>query len=284
MHIKKLFVSLLVTALSLALFSVASANTGSITVTESCADGYVVTVTLHNNVTLDRTIVVTTTIPGTQGISGHFGPGVILVLTGAANVSGTVTLQIFNGTSLEFTDSVTVNALAGCTKSNTPPNWVVCEQLGKGWGGSTYKVGSYQGTVQDLGNGLGKLSVIFTPESYGKSYELLLNDKLVGTWIVPDASRAGTANWCLKPGMNADPYSVPTNGSSKGVITDRLPDSVLVIATSDPHLVIMVNGIVAYDNPLFIGIEMLPVGWTDAVQIYVDGVLIQSYLPLGRQP
>ena len=80
----------------------AGANTGHVSASQSCSDGWRVTVTLDNNVTSDHDVVVTSTIPNTQGLTGNFdtthnsGTQQIWSANGPAVASGTVTLTIWN--------------------------------------------------------------------------------------------------------------------------------------------------------------------------------------------
>ena len=63
----------LISASALVLFAfaaVATANTGSIVASENC-QSFIVHVYLTNNVSIDRTVIVTTTIPDTTGIAGN---------------------------------------------------------------------------------------------------------------------------------------------------------------------------------------------------------------------
>jgi hypothetical protein len=102
---------------------VASAHSGNVVASETCTS-FTVVVSLDHNVTADRTVDVTTTIPGTTGFTGHHYDtsfGTILTLHGPAPASGTVTLSIFNGSQLEFTASGSVHPSEDCpTPTPTP--------------------------------------------------------------------------------------------------------------------------------------------------------------------
>jgi hypothetical protein len=103
-------------ALIFALAGVAAAHSGSVVASETCST-WSVTVSLANNTTPDRTVVVTTTIPGTVGIAGnHYNTsfGQIWSASGAAPATGTVTLKIYNGSSVEFTTSASIAPAKGC--------------------------------------------------------------------------------------------------------------------------------------------------------------------------
>lgn len=108
-------------ALILALAGAVTAHSGSVVTSETCST-WSVTVSLANNTTADRTVVVTTTIPGTVGIAGnHYNTsfGQIWSASGAAPATGTVTLKIYNGSSVEFTTSGSISPAKGCA-SPTP--------------------------------------------------------------------------------------------------------------------------------------------------------------------
>jgi hypothetical protein len=108
-------------ALILALAGAVTAHSGSVVTSETCST-WSVTVSLANNTTADRTVVVTTTIPGTVGIAGnHYNTsfGQIWSANGAAPATGTVTLKIYNGSSVEFTTSGSIAPAKGCA-SPTP--------------------------------------------------------------------------------------------------------------------------------------------------------------------
>jgi hypothetical protein len=103
-------------ALIFALAGVAAAHSGSVVASETCST-WSVTVSLANNTTSDRTVVVTTTIPGTVGIAGnHYNTsfGQIWSASGAAPATGTVTLKIYNGSSVEFTTSASIAPAKSC--------------------------------------------------------------------------------------------------------------------------------------------------------------------------
>jgi hypothetical protein len=102
------------------------AHSGDISSYNTC-QGWGVRVDLNNNVTSDRTVDVITTIPGTTGIhGGHYntttksGDVVIWDSAGTGEVSGSVTLDIWNGESLEFTASVTLTAGSCETPAPSP--------------------------------------------------------------------------------------------------------------------------------------------------------------------
>ena len=109
-------------ALMLAAFAIpftaalVSAHSGGIVVTQTC-QSWSASVSLSYNVTSDRLVVVTTTIPGTIGIAGnHYNTsyGLIWDASGPATSSGTVTLIIYNGTSVEFTTSASLPTPPSC--------------------------------------------------------------------------------------------------------------------------------------------------------------------------
>lgn len=116
-------------AVALALFAfsaVATAHSGSVSASENC-DSFVVHVYLHNNVTSDRTVNVTTTIPGTTGLTnqhynttGASGDTEILTLTGPAPASGSVTLTIKSGSTTEDTESASVSPASDCAPPPAP--------------------------------------------------------------------------------------------------------------------------------------------------------------------
>jgi hypothetical protein len=100
---------------------IATAHSGDVVASENCST-WSVTVTLAHNVTMDRTVDVETTIPGTSGFVGeHFDSsfGQIWSASGPAPASGTVTLEIFNGSKLEFHTSATIVPSVDCS-SPTP--------------------------------------------------------------------------------------------------------------------------------------------------------------------
>ena len=121
---RKLILAALTSAtLLLGLAGVAAANTGNVVASETCST-WSVTVSLNNNVTSDRTVVVVTTIPGTVGITGnHYNTtfGQIWSASGAAPASGTVTLKIYAGSVLEFTKSATIAPVVGCATPTPTP-------------------------------------------------------------------------------------------------------------------------------------------------------------------
>ncbi len=80
--------------------------------------------TLNHDVTLDRTVYVTSTIPGTPNIVGaHYDTSVgqIWHETGDTPTSGGVTLDIYNGQSLEFTAHATLPTPEECATTTTAP-------------------------------------------------------------------------------------------------------------------------------------------------------------------
>jgi hypothetical protein len=94
----------------------AAAHSGDVTVSQDCST-WSATVTLAHNVTIDRTVVVTTTIPGTNGIAGgHYDSsyGQIWTASGPAIASGTVTLTIWNGQIKEFQTSASLPQPVDC--------------------------------------------------------------------------------------------------------------------------------------------------------------------------
>jgi hypothetical protein len=100
-----------------------SAHSGSVIVSQTCQT-WSAEVDLANNVTSDRTVVVTTTIPGTTGIAGnHYDTsyGQIWDASGPAISSGTVTLTIYNGTNVEFTASGTLPTPSDCPTPTAVP-------------------------------------------------------------------------------------------------------------------------------------------------------------------
>ena len=122
----------LISASALMLFafaSVATANTGSIVASEDC-QSFIVHVYLTNNVSIDRTVIVTTTIPGTTGIAGnHYnttgasGNTEILTLSGPAPAAGEVELKInySNGT-LEYSTKASIKPLENCATPTPTPH------------------------------------------------------------------------------------------------------------------------------------------------------------------
>jgi hypothetical protein len=95
----------------------ASANNGTVTVSQNCRTWHA-SVVLHHNVTHDRTVDVVTTIPGTKGITGgHYNTsfGQVWSASGPAPASGTVTLKIYlPNKHLEFTETKALQAPTGC--------------------------------------------------------------------------------------------------------------------------------------------------------------------------
>ena len=100
-----------------------SANTGSITSSQSCSEG-AVHVFLNNNVSSDRKVTVTSTIPGftttditdkSYTTTGNAGPVEIWSASGPQPFAGTVTLTIkFSNGSVEATYSKTMTAQDPC--------------------------------------------------------------------------------------------------------------------------------------------------------------------------
>lgn len=168
-----------------------------------------------------------------------------------------------------------------------PAKWVECQQLGKGWGNLSYQVGPYyHGTIEDKGNGFGKLSVIFTSESYGATYDLYVNGTYVGQWKVPGADRVGTSNWCMLANPNAAPTSVPIDCGDQHVYDARLLTEVIITTTCDPYLVVMVihadgTNNRAVDDQHFVGMVKVPIAWDDTVAIYINGNLVQVLPPIS---
>jgi hypothetical protein len=114
---RTLLISLIAATLLLAFAGPAYAHGGTITATEDCV-AFHVTVTLHHNVTPDRSVQIVTTIPGTHGFTGHhFNKtfGVIWRASGPAPAIGVVTLNIYRPDhTLEFTTHASVQPAAGC--------------------------------------------------------------------------------------------------------------------------------------------------------------------------
>ena len=123
-RVRVLFASLGFVALTIPFMAgVVAAHSGSITVTQTC-QSWSVSVSLANNVTADRTVYVNTTIPGTTGIAGnHYNTtfGQIWDASGPAVTSGSVTLQIYNGASLEFTTSASLPTPVNCAQPTPSP-------------------------------------------------------------------------------------------------------------------------------------------------------------------
>lgn len=99
---------------------IASAHSGNINLSENCHT-WSGTVTLSHNTTPDRLVEVTSTIPGTSGISGHFDTsyGQIWSANGTAPVSGTVTLKISHNGSVEFYTSASIAPKQDCDPTPT---------------------------------------------------------------------------------------------------------------------------------------------------------------------
>jgi hypothetical protein len=126
---RKLIVALGGTVLGIGALLVAVpalANTGNVVTNENC-ESWSVKVYLNDNVTLDKTVDVLSTIPGTIGINGaHYDttkdttPVLIWSKSGVAPASGTVTLDIYNGKTLEFTASGSIAPSANCGPSPSP--------------------------------------------------------------------------------------------------------------------------------------------------------------------
>ena len=100
-----------------------SAHTGSTFAQQTC-NGWQATVSLDNNVTADRTVTITSTIPGTpastvlhQDTTKNPGPVVVWEYDGAENnLTGTVTLVITPDT---FGDHSSIVPAEGCTPPPT---------------------------------------------------------------------------------------------------------------------------------------------------------------------
>jgi hypothetical protein len=110
-------------ALMFALAGIATAHSGDVIASETC-QSWNVSVSLANNVTPDRTVVVVTTIPGTTGIAGnHYNTsfGQIWDASGPAPAAGTVTLNIYKGASLEFTTSAKIEPAKDCDIPTAAP-------------------------------------------------------------------------------------------------------------------------------------------------------------------
>ncbi|MGH2466959.1 MAG: hypothetical protein ACRDGL_04440, partial [Candidatus Limnocylindrales bacterium] len=93
-----------------------AAHSGDVVATQGC-DTWSVTVTLAHDVTTDRSVDVTATIPGTTGIvDGHYDSsfGQIWNQSGPAVASGTVTLTIWDGHNVEFVTSASLPTPEGC--------------------------------------------------------------------------------------------------------------------------------------------------------------------------
>ena len=103
-----------------------SAQSGSVLADQNC-DTWSVYVYLANNVTGDMTVDILTTIPGTTDLTDYHTDTtsssvdtLIWAETGAAPVSGTVTLNIYSGSNLEFTQSKSLPAVIDCLPTATP--------------------------------------------------------------------------------------------------------------------------------------------------------------------
>ena len=104
----------------------AGANTGHVFTSQTCYT-WSASVTLDNNVTIERRVEVSTTIPGTTGIvDGRYdtinnsGTQLIWSASGNAPAAGTVTLTILNpDNSVDFTQSSSLQTLKDCTPSTT---------------------------------------------------------------------------------------------------------------------------------------------------------------------
>ena len=103
-----------------------SAHSGSVAADQTC-DTWSAYVYLANNVTSDRTVEVLTTIPGTTGLTNYHidttsssGDTAIWDATGPAPTTGTVTLNIYNGNNLEFTQSKSLPAPTNCLPTEPP--------------------------------------------------------------------------------------------------------------------------------------------------------------------
>jgi hypothetical protein len=111
----------------LATFTAASAHSGDVTAEQDCRS-WSVHVYLNHNTTPDRTVEVVTTIAGTTGITdGHYDTdvGEIWSASGTGTALGTVTLDIYQGDSLEFTASATLSTGQSCeaARSREPRAW-----------------------------------------------------------------------------------------------------------------------------------------------------------------
>lgn len=104
---------------------VAHAHTGSVKVTQDCHTWQAV-VELNHNVTADRAVYVTSTIPGTTGLNNqHYNTsyGEIWGWVGTAVQHGTVTLYIFkpqgNDWVLEYKEAKSLPTPSGCEQETT---------------------------------------------------------------------------------------------------------------------------------------------------------------------
>lgn len=114
-------------------------HSGDVVVTQACAPvGWTAVVSLANNVTMDRTVKVTTTIPGQTGITnGHYdtthnsGDLVIWSKSGTTVTSGSVTLTItytdHGQTVTEFTETKTLPTPSCPTLPAKPIITAVCQ-------------------------------------------------------------------------------------------------------------------------------------------------------------
>jgi outer membrane biosynthesis protein TonB len=97
-------------------------HSGFITASQNC-ETFDVRVFLNNDVTEDRTVTVTTTIPGTTGTTKHVDttdesePVEILHLNGDAPKTGTVTLSISPD---DFVRSASIEPASNCEEQPTP--------------------------------------------------------------------------------------------------------------------------------------------------------------------
>lgn len=104
-----------------ALPQAAYANTGEVHTAQDC-DTWSASVSLDHNTTADKTVDVVTTIPGTTGFTGHHYDtsfGTIWSETGSAPSAGSVTLNIFDGDTLEFTASASLPPSENCNTTTT---------------------------------------------------------------------------------------------------------------------------------------------------------------------
>jgi LPXTG-motif cell wall-anchored protein len=119
-------VAALAAATVVALALPAGANTGHVDASQTC-DGWWAKVTLDNNVTADHYVEVTTTIPGTSGITdGHYdttgnsGTQVIWSASGDQPTHGTVTLTILKpNKSFDTGDEATLHMVKHCNDYET---------------------------------------------------------------------------------------------------------------------------------------------------------------------
>ena len=105
----------------------AGANTGHVFATQTCHDGWSAKVTLDNNVSPDHDVVVTSTIPGTKGLTNTYdttknsGQFTIWDASGAAPSSGTVTLTIWNPghQTIDSQTSQSLPSVGSCSTTST---------------------------------------------------------------------------------------------------------------------------------------------------------------------